>query len=100
MFFFPQYSTQVAHNLPQGGSSVYNSLFSQFESLTVLMKQKESIQKLVREEEKPSRVQTSLFYILDHASNSSCEWVNYVTITAPHTHTHTHTHTSFGTVKD
>ena len=73
--FHIQYSTEVAHNLKVDGTP--DDMFSLFEKITALMRQKKKVQQLVDGLEDPPIEWLATAVILDNTFSSSCKWVSY-----------------------
>ena len=71
--FHIQYSTEVVHNLTVEGTT---ELFSLFEKITALIKQKKKLQELMHGLEDSPRELLAVNVILDSALTSSCKWVS------------------------
>ena len=74
-FVHTQYTTDVDHSLDKD-IEIDNTLFSAFGSITVLLEQKEKVQKLITDSENPAEELLFLHTILSSVINSSCAWVS------------------------
>ena len=75
MFFNLQYTTDVDHSLDQD-IDIDDNLFSAFGNITVLLEQKETVEKLIAGSENPPEQLLYLQTILGSVIDQSCAWVS------------------------
>ena len=75
-FAHVQSSTDADHSLDED-LDLDNTLFSAFGNITVLLEQKERVEKLIAGSEKPAEELLYLNTVLSTILNSSCTWVSW-----------------------
>ena len=74
-FVYSQYTTDVDHSLDED-LEIDDTLFSAFGNITVLLEQKENVEKLITDTAEPAEELLYLHAILSSVINQSCAWVS------------------------